>query len=380
MTSRREHSTLKSTDPSTGQIFAEYPVLEPQEIFRGMRQAADAFDAWSSSSFVDRAKKMKRAAQVLRKKESEHAALISKEMGKPVKQSKAEVLKCASTCDYFADNAEKFLKSETLESDGSRSSIAYEPLGAILAVMPWNFPFWQVFRFAAPTLMAGNVAVLKHASNVPGCSRAIEEVFAEAGFPDGVFQSMLVRASNVNDLIKHPVIKAVSLTGSERAGRMVASEAGSSLKKCVLELGGSDPFIVLDDANVDEAVDGAVLGRTQNAGQSCIAAKRFIVTRKVSKTFMEKFVDKMGALVIGNPLDEETEIGPLARQDLVDDLSAMVHASVDRGAVILCGGRKLDRSGYVPDSTLHSGFLLCGVEADHRSGWRAPSNERRTET
>ncbi len=232
--------------------------------------------------------------------------------------------------------------------------VAYEPLGAILAVMPWNFPFWQVFRFAAPTLMAGNVAVLKHASNVPGCSLAIERIFSEAGFPDGAFKSMLIRASIVNDLIKHPVIKAVSLTGSERAGRMVASEAGSSLKKCVLELGGSDPFIVLDDADIDDAVDGAVLARTQNAGQSCIAAKRFIVTRKASKTFVEGFVSKMQTLVVGKPLDESTEIGPLARQDLIDDLDAMVHASVDRGAEILTGGKKKDGAGYYYAPTIIS--------------------------
>lgn len=191
---------------------------------------------------------MKRAAALLSKKEMAHAKLISEEMGKPIRQSRAEVLKCAYACDYFADNAEGFLSSDAIETDGSSSVVKYEPLGAILAVMPWNFPFWQVFRFAAPTLMAGNVAVLKHASNVPGCSLAIEKVFSEAGFPGGAFQSMLARASVVKDLIRHPVIRAVSLTGSERAGRMVASEAGSSLKKCVLELGGSDPFIVLDDA------------------------------------------------------------------------------------------------------------------------------------
>jgi len=352
MTSRREHSTLKSTDPSTGEVFAEHPVLEPQEIFLRLRQAAEAFEPWASLSFADRAQKMKRAADVLRKKEREHATLISQEMGKPIKQSRAEVLKCATACDYFADNAEKFLTSEAVETDGRQSSVVYEPLGAILAVMPWNFPFWQVFRFAAPTLMAGNVAVLKHASNVPGCSLAIDSVFSEAGFPKGVFQSMLVRASVVNDLIKHPVIKAVSLTGSERAGRMVATEAGSSLKKCVLELGGSDPFIVLDDADIGKAVEGAVLGRTQNAGQSCIAAKRFIVTRKASKDFIDGFVSKMKMLKVGNPLDEATEVGPLAREDLIDDLRAMVHASVDRGAEVLCGGKKMDRPGFYYEPTV----------------------------
>jgi len=346
MTSRREHSTLKSTDPSTGRVLAEYPILEPQEIFLRLRQAGDAFETWSSLSFSARSRKMKRVAALLRKDEVAHATLISQEMGKPIKQSRAEVLKCASACDYFADHAEAFLSSDTIKTDGSDSLVAYEPLGAILAVMPWNFPFWQVFRFAAPTLMAGNVAVLKHASNVPGCSLAIERIFSEAGFPDGAFKSMLIRASIVNDLIKHPVIKAVSLTGSERAGRMVATEAGSSLKKCVLELGGSDPFVVLDDANIDDAIDGAVLGRTQNAGQSCIAAKRFIVTRKSSKKFIDRFVSKMEDLVVGPPLDESTEIGPLAREDLIDDLDAMVRASVDRGAEVLCGGKRRVGPGY----------------------------------
>jgi len=295
---------------------------------------------------------MRRVASVLRERNNEHAKLISKEMGKPFKQAVAEVLKCAASCDFFAENAEAFLSPERVETDGSRSMVTYEPLGAILAVMPWNFPFWQVFRFAVPTLMAGNVAVLKHASNVPGCSLAIESIFAEAGFPTGVFQSMLVRATVVNDLIKHPVIRAVSLTGSERAGRMVATEAGSSLKKCVLELGGSDPFIVLDDADMAKAVDGAVAGRTQNAGQSCIAAKRFIVTKKSSQEFVEKFVSRMQSLVVGDPFDESTDIGPLARKDLVDDLDAIIEASVDRGAEVLCGGGRVDGPGYFYQPTV----------------------------
>jgi succinate-semialdehyde dehydrogenase/glutarate-semialdehyde dehydrogenase len=258
----------------------------------------------------------------------------------------------ALACEFFAENAESFLKTESIETGASFSGVAYEPLGAILAIMPWNFPFWQVFRFAAPALMAGNVGLLKHASDVPGCSLAIEELFFDAGFPDGAFQSLLIRNSVVKDLIKHPVVKAISLTGSERAGRVVASEAGAAIKKCVLELGGSDPFIVLDDANLEKAIDGAVIGRMQNAGQSCIAAKRFFVTKKISKAFIDGFTKRVKAMKVGDPLDEETALGPIVREDLLQELEAMVRASVDRGADLLCGGKRVDREGYYFEPTV----------------------------
>lgn len=295
---------------------------------------------------ADRSKVFKRAAKLLGEREGRYASLISQEMGKPIAQARAEVQKCAWACEYFAEHSKHFLSDEKIETGASYSGVVYEPLGAILAIMPWNFPFWQVMRFAAPTLMAGNVGLLKHASDVPGCSLAIEELFFDAGFPQGVFQSLLVRTSVVKDLIKHPVVKAVSLTGSERAGRVVASEAGAAIKKCVLELGGSDPFIVLDDANLEKAMDGAVTGRMQNAGQSCIAAKRFFIAKKISKQFIEGFVQRVKDLVVGDPADETTDIGPIVREDLLEELEAMVSASADRGAEILCGGSRLDRPGF----------------------------------
>ena len=346
MTSRRGHSHLKSIDPSTGNVIAEYPLLEPQEVFAKLRSAGGATEIWSNRSLADRAKKLKRVETLLKDREDKYASLISREMGKPISQSRAEVQKCAWACDFFAENAAEFLKTEPIETGASFSGIKYEPLGALLAIMPWNFPFWQVFRFAAPALMAGNVALLKHASDVPGCSLAIQEIFDDAGFPEGVFQSLLVRNSVVKDLLMHPVIKAVSLTGSERAGRIVAGEAGSALKKCVLELGGSDPFIVLDDADLEKTIDGAIAGRMQNAGQSCIAAKRFIVTKKISKKFIDGFVEKVNALKVGDPLDETTEVGPMVREDLLQELEGLMRASVDRGAEIACGGRRVKRPGF----------------------------------
>ena len=352
MTSRRGHSHLKSTDPSSGSVIAEYPLLEPQEVFLRLRKAAEAFEDWSNREIADRAKRFKRVAKLLGEREDRYASLVSQEMGKPISQSRAEIQKCAWGCEFFAEHAESFLKTESIETGASFSGVAYEPLGAVLAIMPWNFPFWQVFRFAAPALMAGNVGLLKHASDVPGCSLAIEELFFDAGFPDAVFQSLVVRNSVAKDLIKHPVVKAVSLTGSERAGRVVASEAGAAIKKCVLELGGSDPFIVLDDANLEKAIEGAVAGRMQNAGQSCIAAKRFFVTKKISKAFIEGFVKKVKAMKVGDPMDEQTEIGPIVREDLLEELEAMVRASVERGAELLCGGKRVDRDGYYYEPTV----------------------------
>ena len=352
MTSRRGHSHLKSTDPSSGSVIAEYALLEPQEVFSKLRKAAEAADDWSKREIADRAKRITRAAKLLGEREDRYATLISQEMGKPISQSRAEIQKCAWACEFFAENAESFLKTESIDTGASFSGVAYEPLGAILAIMPWNFPFWQVFRFAAPALMAGNVGLLKHASDVPGCSLAIEELFFDAGLPDGVFQSLLIRNSVVKDLIKHPVVKAISLTGSERAGRVVASEAGAAIKKCVLELGGSDPFIVLDDANLEKAIEGAVTGRMQNAGQSCIAAKRFFVTKKISKAFIDGFTKRVKAMKVGDPLDEQTELGPIVREDLLQELEAMVRASVDRGADLLCGGKRVDREGYYFEPTV----------------------------
>ena len=352
MTARRGTNQLKSIDPSTGKEIAKYPLLEPQELFAKIRSAASAADVWAGRTVEERAKKLNRVAKLLKDREDKYATLISREMGKPITQSRAEVQKCAWACSYFADNAADFLGTEPIETEATFSGIQYEPLGALLAIMPWNFPFWQVFRFAAPSLMAGNVVMLKHASDVPGCSLAIQEIFDDAGFPAGVFQSLLISTSDVKALIKHPVIKAVTLTGSERAGRIVAGEAGSALKKCVLELGGSDPFIVLDDANLEETILGAVSGRMQNAGQSCIAAKRFIVSKKISKKFIEGFVDNVKQLKVGDPLDDSTEIGPMVRDDILKDLEAMMKASEQRGAEILCGGKRRKGPGFFFEPTV----------------------------
>jgi acyl-CoA reductase-like NAD-dependent aldehyde dehydrogenase len=289
---------------------------------------------------------MREAANYLRANTARFAALMTGEMGKPIRQSEAEVEKCAWCCDFYAEHAESFLSEIETPSSATKSYVAFDPLGPVLAVMPWNFPFWQVFRFAAPALMAGNTGVLKHASNVPACGIAIEEVFREAGFPGGVFQSLLVSSGRVAGIIEDDRIRAVTLTGSDIAGSRVAEVSGRVLKKTVLELGGSDPFIVLADADLGAAVSTAVNARYQNAGQSCIAAKRFIVEQAVVGEFTERFVEAVGQLRVGDPAVRETEIGPVARDDLRDDLENQVHRSVAMGAVVLAGGHRIEGQGY----------------------------------
>ena len=284
---------------------------------------------------------MKKAGEVLRKNKDQYARLITAEMGKVIRESRAEIEKCALACDFYAENSESFLSpEEILLPDGKRAKILYQPLGAILAVMPWNFPFWQVFRFAAPTLMAGNVGILKHASNVPQCALAIESVFSEAGFPKGVFQSLLIDSKTTLALLEKDEIKAVSLTGSEKAGAAVAAAAGKNIKKSLLELGGSDPFIVLADADIGKAAETAVKGRMVNFGQSCIAAKRFIIEEAVFEPFMEAFIEKINLLRMADPLDESADFACMARPDLAMELYAQVKKSVDLGAKILLGGQE----------------------------------------
>ena len=296
---------------------------------------------------------MKRAAQILRDRAAEYGELMSVEMGKPAKDGRAEAEKCAWVCDYYAENAERFLEPEAVQTDASKSFVVFQPLGVVLAVMPWNFPFWQVFRFAAPNLMAGNVGVLKHASNVPGCALAIENIFQEAGFPENVFRSLLVGSKQVDAIIENPIVRAVTLTGSTPAGRAVARKAGEMLKKTVLELGGSDPYVVLDDADVQAAVNTCVSSRLINSGQSCIAAKRFIVTEKNRGEFERLFVERMRAAVMGDPLQVETEVGPQARHDLRDELHQQVVDSVKKGARLLLGGEIPDGAGaFYPPTVL----------------------------
>lgn len=302
---------------------------------------------------------MTRAAEILEAEKRELGALMTLEMGKPIAAAVAEAEKCAAACRYYAANAERFLADTPVETEGGKSWVAFQPLGAVLAIMPWNFPFWQVFRFAAPALMAGNVGMLKHSSNVPQCALSIEEIFRRAGFTDGAFQTLLVGSDAVEKIIADPRVAAVTLTGSEGAGRSVAAAAGKHLKKCVVELGGSDPFIVMPSADLELAVSTAVTARMINNGQSCIAAKRFIVHDDVYEPFLKQFVARVSSLRVGDPMDEETQVGPLATSNIRDELDEQVRASVSGGAKILTGGSRLERQGY-----FYAPTVLVDIAAD----------------
>ena len=343
---------MKAINPATNEILKEYPEHTLQEVKKIINQVQEEFHSWRQVSFVQRASLMKKAANILRQKKEEFALLITREMGKVIRESRAEVEKCAWVCDYYAENAEKFLAKEYVETDAKQSYIAYEPLGIVLAIMPWNFPFWQVFRFAAPALMAGNAGLLKHASNVPGCALAIENVFKEAGFPENLFRTLLIKPNLIPNVIQDVHVQAVTLTGSEPAGAAVASIAGKEIKKTVLELGGSDPFIVLEDADLDKAISTAVQARMINTGQSCIAAKRFIVVDSVLKTFETTMVEKMSALRLGNPEDKNVDVGPLARPDLVKELDLQVKKSIEKGAKLLLGGKQISGNGNFYEPTV----------------------------
>ena len=343
---------LKSVNPFDQSVIGEFPEHDEKTIHAKLEMAAGTFRSWRREKFSERAALMKKAGGILRSNKKKYAETISREMGKVLREAEGEIEKCASACDYFAENAEGFLKDQMIGTDASRSLVCYQPLGAVLAVMPWNFPFWQVFRFAAPALMAGNVGLLKHASNVSQCSLAIESIFREAGFPEGAFQSLLIASDKVDAVIAHDAIAAVTLTGSELAGTKVAASAGKNLKKTVLELGGSDPFIVLADADVDLAAKTGTHSRMQNAGQSCIAAKRFIVVESVRDAFLERFKSHVGALRQGNPLREDTTTGPLARTDLAEDLEKQMKGSISAGAGLITGGQR-DGANYQPSILDH---------------------------
>jgi succinate-semialdehyde dehydrogenase/glutarate-semialdehyde dehydrogenase len=341
---------IATINPATGELVKTFEPLTAQQIEEKLQLAASAFKAHRKTSFSDRAAKMLRAAQILEEEKDECARLMTLEMGKPLKAAVGEALKCASGCRYYAEHAEKFLADEIVETGARRSFIRYLPLGPILAVMPWNFPFWQVLRFAAPALMAGNVGLLKHASNVPQCALKIEEILLRAGFAAGVFQALLIGSAPVDGILNDPRVVAATLTGSEQAGIQVGISAAKRIKKVVLELGGSDPFIVMPSADLDAAVATAVEARIQNNGQSCIAAKRFIVSEKIADEFERKFVSRMSALRIGDPFDPNTQLGPLANADAVTTLDADVKKSIAAGARLLIGGHPLDRPGsfYAP--------------------------------
>ncbi len=357
---------MQVVNPATGEKLRDHPETPARQVRTAVAKADEAFRAWRTTSFADRSRLMREAARVLRSRAKEYAVLMAEEMGKPVRDGRAEAEKSASACDYYAENAERFLAREQVDTGAYRSFVSYQPLGVILAVMPWNFPFWQVFRFAAPALMAGNAGLLKHAANVPGCALAIEEVFRSAGFPEHLFRTLLIPGKKVPALIRHPLVRAVTLTGSTAAGRSVGRAAGQALKKVVLELGGSDPYLVLEDADLELAVETCAASRLINAGQSCIAAKRFLVVPALRSEFERRLVERMRDVRMGDPLDESTQIGPQARVDLRDELHDQVRRSIAKGARLLLGGE-------VPPGP--GAFYPPTVLADVRAGMAAHDEE-----
>ena len=329
-----------------------------------MARAAETFREHRRNSFADRSEKMMRAAEILENEKQTFARTMTLEMGKPINAAVQEAEKCARVCRYYAENAESHLADEVIETSATKSYVAYQPLGVILAVMPWNFPFWQVFRFAAPALMAGNVGLLKHASNVPQCALAIEDIFHRAGFPEGAFQTLLIGSDAVQTILEDQRVAAATLTGSEPAGRSVARIAGKQIKKTVLELGGSDPFIVMPSADFAEAVSTAVKARTINNGQSCIAAKRFIVHQEIYDQFESEFVAAMNRLRVGNPIDETTDIGPLATPQILEDLEQQVEQSAAAGAKMLTGGHRLKLEGKLARGNFYAPTVLADIPED----------------
>jgi succinate-semialdehyde dehydrogenase / glutarate-semialdehyde dehydrogenase len=341
---------IATTNPATGEVVQKFNELTDAEVEEKVQRAAETFTTYRKVPFAERARRMIKAAEILETEKDAFGRIMTLEMGKPLRAAVAEAAKCATACRYYAENAERFLADEVVETSAKRSFIRYLPIGPVLAVMPWNFPFWQVIRFAAPALMAGNVGLLKHASNVPQCALKIEEIFRRAGFPEGAFQTLLIGSRKVDDLLNDPRIVAATLTGSEQAGIQVGMGAAKRIKKVVLELGGSDPFIVMPSADLDAAVATAVEARIINNGQSCIAAKRFIVADSIADAFERKFVARMEALVVGDPFDDKTELGPLANADAVSSLDADVKKTVEAGGRLVTGGHPLKRPGnyYAP--------------------------------
>jgi succinate-semialdehyde dehydrogenase / glutarate-semialdehyde dehydrogenase len=343
---------ITTINPTTGETLQSFDELTAQQVQEKLRLAASTFQTYKHTSFAERAPLMNRAAEILEHGKGEFGRLMTIEMGKPLKAAISEAEKCASVCRYYAENAQQHLADQVVETNAQQSYVRFQPLGPVLAVMPWNFPFWQVFRFAAPALMAGNVGLLKHASNVPQCALAIEEIFRRAGFPEGAFQTLLIGSDKVESILKDPRVVAATLTGSEPAGSSVANIAGKHIKKTVLELGGSDPFIVMPSANLTDAVTTAVKARTINNGQSCIAAKRFIIAAEIYDEFERGFVEQMKALRVGDPLEESTEIGPLATPQIVNDLEEQVKKAVAEGAQILTGGKRINPPGNFYEPTV----------------------------
>lgn len=344
---------MKSIYPFDNSLIKNYDEMNNNEVDSILESSQSAFMDWKNVPINQRAALIKNAGAVLRNNIKQYSELMTLEMGKPIVQSRAEIEKCAWVCDYYAENAEKFLQNEIVQTDASLSFVSYQPLGVILAIMPWNFPFWQVIRFAAPTLTAGNTGLLKHASNVTGCALAIEDLFKKAGFPENVFRTLVISSKNVKRVIDNPITKAVSLTGSVPAGKAVASAAGASLKKCVLELGGSDPYVILEDADIEASTDSCVTSRLLNGGQSCIAAKRFIIVESVYDEFEKLFVQKMKLKKMGDPLQDVTEVGPQASTALRDELHDQVLRSIKSGAKLLLGGEVPEgKNAFYPPTVL----------------------------
>jgi succinate-semialdehyde dehydrogenase / glutarate-semialdehyde dehydrogenase len=343
---------ITSINPATGETLKEFTAFNQSQIENALSRAGDAFEHYRRTSFVQRAELLMGVATLLEREKEQLARIITLEMGKLLRASVEEVEKCSRGCRYYAENAERFLEDRATQTDAARSFVRYQPLGPVLAIMPWNFPFWQVFRFAAPALMAGNVGLLKHAGNVPQCALAIADIFRRAGFDEGVFQTLLIDAEQTRPVIEDARVKAVTLTGSDRAGSEVASVAARQIKKAVLELGGSDPFIVMPSADLNSAVDTGVKARTINTGQSCIAAKRFIVAEKIYQQYVDRFVEKMRALKIGDPVEPETEIGPLATESILKGVDEQVQKSIAAGAKLLTGGNRIQRDGFFYEPTV----------------------------
>ncbi len=336
---------ISTVNPATGEELKTFEALTDEQVDEKIGRAYETFLEWRETSFAERSRLLTRAAEILEEEAEQFGRTMTTEMGKTLAAAIAEANKCARGCRYYAENAERFLADEQIELEGARTYVRYEALGPVLAVMPWNFPFWQVFRFAAPALMAGNVGLLKHASNVPQCALAIEDVFRRAGYPEGAFQTLLIGSDKVQRVIDDPRVRAATLTGSEGAGRQVGSEAGENIKPSVLELGGSDPFIVMPSADLEKAVSTAVTSRTLNNGQSCINAKRIILHEEIADEFERRFVEGMAALKVGDPMDEETEMGPLATPQILEDVDSQVKKSVEAGARVLTGGKPVDGPG-----------------------------------
>ena len=343
---------IASINPATGEKLKEFPAFDDSEIEKRLKRAERAFTQYRRESFAQRAELMMAAASLLEQEKDKLARTITLEMGKLFRAAQDEIVKCARACRFYAENAERFLEDDVVQTDAARSYVRYQPLGPVLAIMPWNFPFWQVFRFAAPVLMAGNVGLLKHAANVPQCALAIENVLCRAGFEEGVFLTLLIEAKQVEKLIVDPRIKAVTLTGSEKAGSEVGSTAARQIKKSVLELGGSDAFIVMPSADFEDAVSTAVKARTINSGQSCIAAKRLFIADEVYDQFLEQFLERMRALKVGDPMDEATELGPLATEQILQGVHGQVQKSIAAGAKLLTGGNRIHGPGFFYEPTV----------------------------